>query len=123
MKSRLTSFFRLAAAFSISVFCFPAGAVEPQEGAVVQVHSAAATNAFLASLGLPLGRVPTTRLAVVRVVERASGDASFILVWVPDYLSLRADDRVEFAPNGEDAAVNPSSGVVTRVSPTLASVR
>jgi hypothetical protein len=122
MKTGLINVLRFAAALLVSIMCFPAAAAELQEGAVVYVHSADATNTFLTSLGMPSGKAPISRLAIVRIVEGASDDVSFVLVWVPDYLSLQPDDRVEFAPVGEDVSVAPGNGVVTKVAPSLASI-
>jgi hypothetical protein len=123
MNTKLIRLLSIAAVFSISVLCLPASAAESEEGVVVYVHSEGATNAFLKNLGLPLGQSRAARLAVIRLVEKVSAEASFVLVWVPDGLSIHPDDRVEFLPTVDEAPDNPGNGVVSRVLPRLASAR
>lgn len=123
MKTTLSRSLGVAAAFLISFLWLPAGAAESQEGVVLYVHSENATNAYLKKLSLPRGQSTGGRFAVVRLIDGAWGEGSFALVWVPEHLSIKPDDRVELLPAEEDPLANPGTGVVARVSPTLARVR
>jgi hypothetical protein len=122
MKTRAIRILRVAAASFLVANFLPAAAAESQDGVVLHVHSEGTTEAFLKKLNMPADHSRDGRFAVVRLIDGSWGAGSFALVWVPQHFSIHAEDRVELVPSGDRPLLNPGSGVVTRVSPSLASV-
>jgi hypothetical protein len=117
-KNLLVIFVSLFAA----IFALPASSAERNQGVVIGVHNEEATAAFVKTLNLE-PKEDGGRFAVVQLFNGSYGNASFALVYVPRYLSVRKTDIVQMAPTNLNLLENPGKGVVMKVDQDLASCK
>jgi hypothetical protein len=117
-KNLLVIFVSLFAA----TLALPALSAERNQGVVIGVHNEDATIPFVKTLNLP-PKEDGGRFAVVQMFNGSYGNASFALVYVPRYLSVRKTDIVQMAPTNLNLLENPGKGVVMKVDQDLASCK